>query len=196
LLEENNSSLPQSEMALISRALDGDQRAYTELTHRFRSAVYQIVYKIVRERETANDLVQETFMKAFASLASYRSEYRFSTWLYKIAANSSIDFLRKKRIQALSLDRKVETKDGQVEIDVPDYSYHPGRELERKEQRLSIEEAIQSLPDKYREVIVYRHKDDKSYEEIADLLNIPVGTVKARIFRARELLKKKLKNAI
>ncbi|MCK4371707.1 MAG: sigma-70 family RNA polymerase sigma factor, partial [candidate division Zixibacteria bacterium] len=149
-----------------------------------------------RDKETANDLVQETFMKAFASLASYRSEYRFSTWLYKIAANSSIDHLRKKRIKALSLDRKLETKDGTVEIEIPDYSYHPGIVLERKEQRLSIEEAIQSLPGKYREVIIYRHKDDKSYEEIADLLSIPIGTVKARIFRARELLKKKLKNAI
>ncbi len=188
--------MPESETALISRALGGDQRAYTELAHRFRSAVFQIVFKIVRDKETADDLVQETFMKAFASLAGYRSEYRFSTWLYKIAANSSIDHLRKKRIKALSLDRKLETKDGTVEIDVPDYSYHPGIALERKEQRLSIEEAIRSLPDKYREVIVYRHKDDKSYEEIADLLSIPIGTVKARIFRARELLKKKLKNAI
>jgi RNA polymerase sigma-70 factor (ECF subfamily) len=188
--------LPEGEIALISRALGGDQRAYTELTHRFRSAVFQIVFKIVRDKETANDLVQETFMKAFASLASYRSEYRFSTWLYKIAANSSIDHLRKKRIKALSLDRKLETKDGTVEIEIPDYSYHPGIVLERKEQRLSIEEAIQSLPGKYREVIIYRHKDDKSYEEIADLLSIPIGTVKARIFRARELLKKKLKNAI
>lgn len=132
-------------------------------------------------------------MKAFASLAMYRSEYRFSTWLYKIAANASIDYLRKRRIQALSLDRPLETKDGEVEFEVPDYSYHPERDLERKEQRFSIEEAIQSLPDKYREVIIYRHKDDKSYEEIADLLDIPVGTVKARIFRARELLKKKLR---
>ena len=133
-------------------------------------------------------------MKAFSSLASYRSEYRFSTWLYKIAANSSIDFLRKRRIQALSLDRPTETKDGQVEFEVADYSYHPERDLERKEQNISIEEAIESLPKKYREVIIYRHKDDKSYEEIADLLRIPVGTVKARIFRARELLKKKLRN--
>ena len=194
--KRKNCTLPESEIALIGRALDGDQRAYTELTQRFKAAVFQIVFKIVRDRETANDLVQETFMKAFASLASYRSEFRFSTWLYKIAANSSIDHLRKKRIQALSLDRKLETKDGSVEIEIPDYSYHPGRTLERKEQRLSIEEAINSLPAKYREVIVYRHKDDKSYEEIADQLNIPVGTVKARIFRARELLKKKLKNAL
>ena len=132
-------------------------------------------------------------MKAFSSLATYRSEYRFSTWLYKIAANSSIDYLRKKRIQALSLDQPIETRDGSVELEVADYSYNPEHDLVKKEQRFSIEAAIESLPSKYREVIVYRHKDDKSYEEIADLLGIPVGTVKARIFRARELLKKKLR---
>lgn len=178
---------------LIEQALKGDQKAYRELTERHRTAIFHIVYKIVRDRETANDLAQETFMKAFSSLASYRSEYRFSTWLYKIAANCSIDFLRKKRIQALSLDRTINDESGSREMDVPDYSYHPERDLERKEQRFSIKEAINSLPDKYREVIIYRHQDDKSYEEIADLLDIPLGTVKARIFRARELLKKKLK---
>ncbi len=182
------------EAEIIEQALAGSQRAYTALSDRHRQAVYHIVYKIVRNEETARDLVQETFMKAFSSLASYRSEYRFSTWLYKIAANCSIDYLRKKRIDALSLDRPVETKDGTVELEVADYSFHPERDLERKQQRVSIEEAIDSLPPKYREVIVYRHKDDKSYEEIADLLNVPVGTVKARIFRARELLKKKLRS--
>lgn len=188
--------MQDNEGALIKQALKGDQKAYTQLTERHRSSVYQIVFKIVRDRETAADLVQETFMKAFASLTSYRSEYRFSTWLYKIAANSSIDHLRKKRIRALSLDRPLETRNGTVEIEVADYSYHPGRDLERKEQRSTIDEAVNSLPFKYREVIIYRHKDDKSYEEIADLLCIPVGTVKARIFRARELLKKKLRPAM
>ena len=92
------------------------------------------------------------------------------------------------------MDRPVETEDGTIEMEVADYSYHPERDLEQKQRRFSIEEAIRALPDKYREVIVYRHQEDKSYEEIADLLGIPVGTVKARIFRARELLKKKLKN--
>jgi len=179
---------------LIEEALAGSQKAYTALMERHRPAIFHIINKIVRNDETASDLVQETFMKAFSALATYRSEYRFSTWLYKIAANASIDFLRKKRIQALSLDRPLETRNGEVEIEVPDYSYHPERDLERKEQTFSIEEAIDSLPAKYREVIVYRHKDDKSYEEIADLLDIPVGTVKARIFRARELLKKKLRH--
>jgi RNA polymerase sigma factor (sigma-70 family) len=179
---------------IISAALAGDQRAYAKLVDKHRSANFHIINRIVRNDEVARDLVQETFMKAFSSLASYRSEYRFSTWLYKIAANSSIDHLRKKRIQALSLDRPMETEDGSVGMDIPDYSYDPERELVKKQQRFSIEEAIESLPDKYREVIIYRHKDDKSYDEIADLLGIPVGTVKARIFRARELLKKKLKN--
>ncbi len=185
--------MQDNETVLIEQALQGSQKAYEILSERHRQAVYHIIYKIVRDKETAHDLVQDTFMKAFSSLASYRSEFRFSTWLYKIAANCSIDYLRKKKINAMSLDQPLETKDGTVGIEVPDYSYHPGYELERKEQRFSIEEAIQSLPEKYREVIIYRHKDDKSYEEIADLLDIPVGTVKARIFRARELLKKKLK---
>jgi len=182
------------ENSLIAKALSGNQAAYTSLMERHQVAIFHIINRIVRNDEAANDLVQETFMKAFASLATYRSEYKFSTWLYKIAANASIDFLRKRRVHALSLDRPLETEDGSMEIEVADYSFHPELELERKQQRLSIEVAINSLPPKYREVIVYRHKDDKSYEEIADLLSIPVGTVKARIFRARELLKKKLKN--
>lgn len=193
-IEANGKNhLQESDLALINEALKGSQKAFADLEGRYRSAIYHIVYKIVRDKETADDLVQETFMKAFSSLHSYRSEYRFSTWLYKIAANSSIDFLRKKRIKALSLDQEIETGNGKVEIEVPDYSYHPEQELVRKQQRFTIDEAIESLPGKYKEVIVYRHKDDKSYEEIADLLHIPVGTVKARIFRARELLKKKLR---
>jgi len=182
------------ESAVIVAALAGDQKAYALLLETHRAAVFHIVNRIVHNDEVARDLVQETFMKAFSSLASYRSEFRFSTWLYKIAANSSIDHLRKRRIQALSLDSPLETSDGQMEIEVPDETNNPELVLVRKQQRFSIEEAIASLPHKYREVIVYRHKDDKSYEEIADLLGIPVGTVKARIFRARELLKRKLKN--
>lgn len=184
----------EKEAKLIAEALSGDQKAYTALVNQHRTSVFHIVNKIVHNTDVAHDLVQETFMKAFSSLAMYRSEYRFATWLYKIAANASIDFLRKKRIKALSLDCPLETRDGQVEFEIPDYSFHPGRDLERKEQAFTIDEAIESLPPKYREVIIYRHKDDKSYDEIADLLGIPVGTVKARIFRARELLKKKLRN--
>jgi RNA polymerase sigma-70 factor (ECF subfamily) len=185
--------LPEVDEQLIKNALKGDQRAYRDLVARHQSTVFHIVFRIVRDKELADDLVQETFMKAFSSLKSYRAEYRFSTWLYKIAANSSIDHLRKKRIRALSLDNPVETADGQVGFEIPDYTYHPEQEMVRREQAVSIEEAIESLPEKYRRVIVARHREEKSYEAIARELHVPVGTVKARIFRARELLKKKLR---
>jgi RNA polymerase sigma factor (sigma-70 family) len=184
----------QSDEQLIAQALKGDQKAYESLLVKHRSAIFHVVSKIVRNHEESQDLVQETFMKAFNALESYRSEYRFSTWLYKIAANCAIDFVRKKRIEAMSLDRPIETKDGQVELELPDRTWDPEQDLVRKQKLQSIDQAIESLPDKYREVIIYRHRDDKSYEEIAGILKTPVGTVKARIFRARELLKKKLKS--
>lgn len=139
-------------------------------------------------------MVQETFIKAFGSLKTYNPNYRFTTWLYKIAANSSIDHIRKKRINAFSLDRPVETDEGQVSMDVADTSYNPERDLSDKQKQVSITGAIDSLPDKYKQVIIMRHQEDQSYEDIARALKVPVGTVKARIFRARELLKKKLKS--
>jgi RNA polymerase sigma-70 factor (ECF subfamily) len=185
--------LPELDDKLIKEALKGEQKAYAELVARHQNSVYHIVYRIVHDRELAADLVQETFMKAFSSLKMYRSEFRFSTWLYKIAANASIDHLRKKRIRALSLDNPLITDDGEVGIEVPDLSYHPEEEMMRRERSISIDAAIESLPVKYKQVIVARHQEEKSYEEIAAELHVPVGTVKARIFRARELLKKRLK---
>jgi len=186
-------NLPEVDDKLIKGALRGDQKAFKELVARHRASVFHIIFRLVRNRELADDLVQETFMKAFSSLKTYRSEYRFSTWLYKIAANSSIDHLRKKRIRALSLDNPIRTDDGEIGIDVADYRRHPEEEMVRREQAVSIDEAIETLPIKYRRVIIARHKEEKSYEEIARELGVPVGTVKARIFRARELLKKRLR---
>lgn len=184
----------QSEEALIKQALEGDQKAYRTLFEAHKQAIFHIIVKIVRNEEEAQDLVQETFIKAFGSLKSYNSNFRFTTWLYKIAANSSIDFIRKKKLQTYSIDQPLNTRNGQVSIELPDLSFHPERDLTAKQKRLSISEAIDSLPEKYRQVIVMRHQEDKSYEQIAAILHVPVGTVKARIFRARELLKKKLKS--
>jgi RNA polymerase sigma factor (sigma-70 family) len=185
--------LTDIDRTLIDGALGGDQGAYKGLMERHRQAIFHIILKIVRDKEAADDLVQETFMKAFSSLATYRSEFKFSTWLYRIAANTAIDHLRKQRMKMLSLDSPPQTLEGSAEIEVPDNSYNPEKDLIRREQRFSINEAIDALPEKYRIVIIYRHKDDKSYEEIAEALSLPVGTVKARIFRARELLKKRLR---
>jgi RNA polymerase sigma-70 factor (ECF subfamily) len=179
---------------LVKSALTGDQKAYKALFEMYRQAIFHIAVKIVRNHEEANDLVQETFIKAFGSLKTFDYNYRFSTWLYKIAANCSIDYLRKRRIDSMSLDKPISTKNGDVQMEIADDTHNPEKDLRSQEQSMGIEEAIDSLPGKYREVIVLRHKEDKSYEEIAIFLEVPVGTVKARIFRARELLKKKLKS--
>jgi len=164
------------------------------LFEKYKKAIFHIAFKIVRNNEEAQDLVQETFIKAFSSLKSYNPDYRFTTWLYKIVANSSIDHIRKKRIDAFSLNQPLSTKDGEVSVEVPDMSFNPERDLTFKQTQLSISEAIDSLPEKYKQVIIMRHQQDESYEDIAKILKVPVGTVKARIFRARELLKKKLKS--
>ncbi len=185
--------MENKDQPLIESALEGEQAAYRELMNRHKTTIFHIVLKIVRDSEVAADLVQETFMKAFTSLATYRSEYKFSTWLYRIGANCAIDYLRKQRIKTLSLNAPANINEGQAEFDVPDNSHNPEKDLINQQRRYSINEAIDSLPDKYRKVIIYRHKDNKSYEEIAAALDIPIGTVKARIFRARELLKKKLR---
>lgn len=186
--------MAESDERLIKEALAGDQGAYRELLNRHRQAIYHVIDKIIHNPDESADLVQETFMKAFGSLATYRFEYRFSTWLYKIAANNAIDYLRKKRIEALSLDKPIPTQDGEVGFEIPDWSQNPEENLYKRRREITIQDAIASLPPKYREVIVLRHQQDKSYEEIAGQLNLPVGTVKARIFRARVLLKKKLKS--
>lgn len=185
---------PEDDSVLIKKALAGDQAAYRKLVARHKQAVFHIVYKMVHNREEADDLVQETFMKAFASLATYREEFRFTTWLYRIAANAAIDSLRKQKIEAMSLDEPVETEEGTVGLEIADSSFNPEEDALKKEKGVSILDAIASLPPKYREVIELVHLNEKPYDEIAAILKVPVGTVKARIFRARELLKKKLKS--
>ena len=183
-----------SDQALIKEALEGKQQAYRFLMERHKNGVQYVIFKLVRNYDESLDLVQETFVKAFSSLENYKSKFRFTTWLYRIAANCSIDYLRRKKIDSLSLDQSFETDKGTLEIQIPDRTFDPEKDLTSKQRQLSIEEAIASLPKKYTEVIVMRHKEDKSYEEIASILRLSVGTVKARIFRARVLLKKKLKH--
>jgi len=193
-IPKRKAKLLDDDQLLVEKALAGDQKAFRLLLKKHQSAIYHVIFKLVHNQEESWDLVQETFIKAFRSLPSYKKDYRFTTWLYKIAANCSIDYLRKKRISTLSLDQPLETKEGSVSLELPDWSCNPESDLDLRQKGISINEAIESLPKKYREVIVYRHKEDKSYQEIAGILGIPVGTVKARIFRARELLKRKLKS--
>lgn len=178
---------------LINNALTGDEKAFSAIVKRYREQIYHFILKMVKDGAQAEDLTQETFIKAFRALASFNSQYAFSTWLYKIAANNCIDYFRKKKLATISIDTPIQAKDGQLHRDFPDHQEGPELELISKERTNEIKVAIDSLPQKYKQAIVLRHSKDKSYEEIAKELDLPLGTVKVRIFRAREMLKSKLK---
>jgi RNA polymerase sigma-70 factor (ECF subfamily) len=178
---------------LIQRALRGDQFAYKQLMKKYHDPIFNLVYRMIHDKQQVEDLTQETFVKAFASLKYFNEEYAFSTWLYKIATNSSIDFIRKKKLNTFSIDKPVAMEESDFSFELPDTTYQPDKTLIQHQRTSMIEEAIAQLPEKYRRVIVLRHTEERDYAEIAKMLKLPIGTVKAHIFRARELLNKALR---
>lgn len=174
--------------------MSGHEAAYDALMNKYRKALYHHINRMVRDKQEIDDLVQESFIKAFSALESYSAQFAFSTWLYKIATNHTIDYLRKKKLRTFSIDKPVQTREGELEYELPDTTYRPDRHIVEDQQRQIIQDAIDALPPKYHRVIVMRHQQEKSYEEIALELDLPLGTVKAHIFRARELLNKYLRN--
>ncbi len=178
----------------VRKAKEGDESAYQQIVERYRQPLHYYIGKMVREQSVVEDLVQETFMKAFDSIGSYNTDYAFSTWLYRIAKNHTIDYLRKKKLQTLSINEPVQTREGKMDIELPDKKEETDRAVIRKQRKRIIREAIENLPAKYRKVIRQRHMEEKSYQEISDELDLPLGTVKAHIYRARELLYKALKD--
>ncbi len=181
---------------LIQRALDGDQKAFKKLQAKYHEAIYNLIYRMIREKDEVEDLTQEAFIKAFTSLASFNDEYAFSTWLYKIATNNSIDYIRRKKLQTFSIDKPIESKESDYSYELPDSTYEPDQEMIQRQRKKLMEDAINSLPAKYRQVIHLRHVEEKEYQEIAEMLNLPLGTVKAHIFRAREMLNKYLRDKL
>jgi RNA polymerase sigma-70 factor (ECF subfamily) len=151
---------------------------------------------MIYNKEDVEDLAQEAFIKAFNSLEKFDRQFAFSTWLYKIASNNCIDYLRKKKLNTISIDKEIDSEDDDLRFEIPDDEYKPDRAIIEDERKVLLEEAIASLPEKYRMVILMRHRDEKEYEEIAKVLKLPLGTVKAHIFRGRELLNKYLKDKI
>ena len=187
------SESAEQDKEYVASALEGDESAYAALVDKYQNALFHHIRKIVRDRSEVDDLVQETFIKAFSALESYSTQYAFSTWLYKIATNHSIDFLRKKKLRTQSIDKPIKTKEGEMEVELPDTTYRPDRHIVEDQRKTLIQEAIDALPPKYYRVIVLRHQQEKTYDEIARELDLPLGTVKAHIFRARELLNKYLR---
>jgi RNA polymerase sigma factor (sigma-70 family) len=181
---------------LIRDALQGDDRAYKRLMKKYHDAIYNFIGKMIRNREQVEDLTQEAFIKAFGSLHSFNDEYAFSTWLYKIATNNCIDYIRKRKLQMFSIDKPIESKDSDYTFEISDDTYEADKEILSAQRSRILNDSIARLPEKYRKVITLRHVEEKSYEEIAAELKLPIGTVKAHIFRAREMLYKYLKNKI
>lgn len=181
---------------LIQRALRGDNEAYRKLMYKYHDAIFNFIYRMVHDRHQVEDLTQEAFIKAFSSLRNFNDEFAFSTWLYKIATNNSIDFIRKRKLQTYSIDKPIESKDSDYTFELPDGSYEADKDIISDQRTKLLNAAIAGLPEKYKKVIHLRHVEEKSYEEIAKILNLPIGTVKAHIFRAREVLYRALRDKI
>jgi len=188
--------LKQEDVELVKRAKAGDLKAYDALIRSYKNSVYNIVYRMVHNRQEAEDLTQDAFIKAFNSLKSFNEEYAFSTWLYKIATNNCIDFFRKRKLKTYSMDQNIHYKDEEIRQEYAVSEKNAVESLIENEKVKIIRGAIKKLPEKYRIVIEMRHHEEKSYDEIAEALGLPLGTVKARIFRAREMLKGLLKNQL
>ena len=173
---------------LVTRAIAGRDDSFEELVRRYQRPLVSYVYRMTGNYESALDLTQEVFIKVYGSLARYRPEYKFSTWIYRIAHNTAIDHLRRHSTREQELE--VTTNEGDT-YEKPYASGLPTPEEEsvRAERRAEIEDVIQALPASYRELIVLRHAHDLSYDEIAEVTGLPLGTVKNRIFRAREAMR-------
>ncbi|HEY0030934.1 MAG TPA: sigma-70 family RNA polymerase sigma factor [Bacteroidia bacterium] len=182
---------------LIRSALDkGDQKAYAELMGRYRDSVYFMLLKMVNNKDDADDLTIEAFGKAFKRLSQYTPNYAFSTWLFKIASNNCIDFIRRRKMTTFSIDRTFENDEGgEMSMDIRAEGLNPEENMVKKQKVKHMRDVVEKLKPRYRVLVEMRYFDELSYEEIADKLELPLGTVKAQLFRAREFLANIMKNS-
>ena len=185
----NFSPRAKEDMELVDLALSGDQSAYAKLMSRYKDSIYFLLLKMVHNVDDADDLTIEAFGKAFSNLSKYTPDYAFSTWLYKIALNNCIDFIRKKKIETLSIHVSVENEKGEsYQLDIQSTSPDPEEKYVKDQRNKIIRELIDKINPKYKLLIELRFFDELSYEEIADKTSLPLGTVKAQLFRAKNLL--------
>ncbi len=189
-LDRNFSEKAKEDFKLIDRAiLEHDQQAYAELMKRYKKPVYHMILKMVRNVDDAEDLTIEAFAKAFRNLHRFKKDYTFSTWLFRIATNNAIDFIRKKKLETMSLDTSLKDDNGDtVSIDVEDKDLNPMEETIKSQKIELVRIFVDKLPPKYQRLVKLRYFDELSYEEIARELDAPLGTIKAQLHRARELM--------
>jgi len=192
-INTNLSEKAQRDFVLVQQATQGDQKAYAELMGRYRDAIYYMLLKMVNNASDAEDLTIEAFGKAFKNIQQYTPNYAFSTWLFKIATNNCIDFIRKKKTTTVSLDQNDEdTEKAPQDLQAP--ILDPEESMIKSQKQVMMREIVSKLKPRYRKLIELRYFKEFSYEEIAEELELPIGTVKAQLFRARELLFNILKN--
>lgn len=176
-----------SDLEIVASALGGADDGFDEIVRRYQKPIANYVFRMLNDYDAALDVVQEVFIKVYNSLGTYRAEYRFSTWLYRIAHNSAIDHIRRRRSNEQSIE--TEGPDGAYQLQIESSAPSPEDEQVAAEQRVEIDAVIRCLPAAYRELILLRHGHDLSYEEIAEITALPLGTVKNRLFRAREMMR-------
>ena len=175
---------------LVKRTINGDKKAFEMIIQKYQQPMLNYIGRMVGERELALDFTQEVFIRTYSSLHSYKPQYKFGTWLFKIASNFIIDYWRKKKIDAFSFDQQLDNSLPSLQI--PDDEPSIVKKFEASELRERIEQALEKIPAPLREVFVWRHINEFSYEEMAEIKGLPVGTIKNRVFQAKELVRKLL----
>ncbi len=187
-INPNFSANAKNDFMLVIRAKDGDQKAYAELMQRYKDSIYFMALKMVNNKDDAMDLTVETFGKAFENIEKYKPDFAFSTWLFRIATNNCIDFIRKKRLNVVSLQSISEEDKDEKQLQIASDTLNPEQTSIKKQESEKLKSIVEQLPQRYRTLIILRYYDEQSYEEIAQQLDLPLGTVKAQLFRARDLM--------
>ena len=187
-INPNFSANAKNDFMLVIRAKDGDQKAYAELMQRYKDSIYFMALKMVNNKDDAMDLTVETFGKAFENIEKYKPDFAFSTWLFRIATNNCIDFIRKKRLNVVSLQTLSEDDKEEKQLQIASDTLNPEETSIKKQESEKLKSIVEQLPQRYRTLIILRYYDEQSYEEIAQQLDLPLGTVKAQLFRARDLM--------
>ena len=172
---------------LIVGAVNGRTDGFEELVRRYQRPITSYVFRMLGDYESALDVTQEVFIKVYNSLNKYSAEYKFSTWLYRIAHNAAVDHMRRNSVTPQSIE--TENADGTYQIQIESRNPSPEQDHERSEWRTEIDSVVKCLPTAYRDLILLRHSRDLSYDEIAEVTGLPLGTVKNRLFRAREMMR-------
>ncbi len=193
--KEKQKLSQEEDIRVVNDILNGNEQSYNIIQKKYRRQIASAIRKMIKDEDDIDDLTQDTFIKIFRALPSYQPSYLFTSWIFRIASNTCIDFLRKKRFTTISLNQQSNNSDDDYILEIEDNSYQPEIELVINERKNILLNAVNELPDNYREIIKLRHNEDLDYKEISERLNLPLGTVKAHLFRARKILLERLKSS-